>query len=323
MHRVVHGESPVDGDRGPHRPEPPHDPSLRRADVHQHPDPRRAAPGGSQPADIGVLVVVADAAGPGQTAPDWVAHWCRRAQWDLWPHPERGPAAAAAAARLEARVLVLRPDPGTDRPGVRAAGAAPQDRLGERRAPASSPLPEGRDRAAPQDRLGERRAPASSPLPEGRDRAAPQDRLGERRAPVSSPRIVAAVRRLPDDALVVADAAACAALLNGRLTIVHAVPRSFAERSVGLDGAVAHGRRLLDAAASRAAAHEPGVVVDCELLRVRPYELVGEALHADLLVVGGPRAARHGGGRPAGSEPGLVAHSALYHAPCPVLLTPR
>jgi nucleotide-binding universal stress UspA family protein len=209
------------------------------------------------------LVVVADDAGAGaeQAVPDWVVRWCRRSRWELLPHPETGAGTAAAAARLDARVLVLRPD-------------------------------------------------ASHPV--------------EREAPNSSPRVVAAVRNLPDDAPVVADAATCAALLCGRLTIVHAVPRSFAERSVGLEGAVAHGRRLLDAAASRATTHQPGVLVDCELLRVRPYELVGETLHADLLVVGGPRTERHAGGRSAGSSgPGLVAHSALYHAPCPVLLTPR
>ena len=89
---------------------------------------------------------------------------------------------------------------------------------------------------------------------------------------------------------------------------------------MGLDTAVAHGRRLLDAAASRATAQEPGLVVDCELLRVRPYELVGGTLDADLLVVGGPRTQHRGARAPGG---GLVAHSALHHAPCPVLLTPR
>jgi len=220
-----------------------------------------------------VLVVVADVADTGapHAVPDWVARWCRQARWELWPHPETGPGAAAAAARLDARVLVLRPDASPSR--------------------TSRPEPTG-----------------TGP---------------HRTAPASAPRVVAAVRNLPDDAPVVADAAACAALLGARLTIVHAVPRSFAERSVGLDGAVAHGRRLLEAAASRATTHQPGVVVDCELLRVRPYELVGETLHADLLVVGGPRTERHAGGRSAGSGPGLVAHSALYHAPCPVLLTPR
>jgi nucleotide-binding universal stress UspA family protein len=212
------------------------------------------------------LVVVADPAGPQpaheRVVPDWVARWCRHAQWELQPHPGTGPGAAAAAAQHDVRVLVLRPD-------IRPTG----------------------------------RGDPTSPRP-------------------ASPRIVAAVRNLPDDAPVVADAAACAALRGGRLTIVHAVPRSFAERSVGLDGAVAHGRRLLDAAA-RLSCVPADLPVDCALLRMRPYELVGGALDADLLVVGGPRGPRHGDARPAGGGPGLVAHSALHHAPCPVLLTPR
>jgi nucleotide-binding universal stress UspA family protein len=132
--------------------------------------------------------------------------------------------------------------------------------------------------------------------------------------------VVCAVHRLPDDAAVVADAAASAAGLGARLTVVHAVPRSFAERSVGLAAALTRGRQLLDAAVTRAAAHEPGLPVDCRLLRVRPHELVGEALHADLLVVGGARPGCSGN---AAAGPGLVAHSALHHAPCPVLLAPR
>ena len=204
------------------------------------------------------LVVVADddrtapatTTGPttGPPVPEWVTRWSRRAGVELRRHPGSGPAAASAAARLDDRVLVLRP---------------------------------------------------ATPAPPG-----------------GLPRIVAAVRRLPEDDAVVADAAACAARIGGRLTIVHAVPRSFAERSVGLAGALTHGRQLLETAATRATAYEPGVRVDCQLLRVRPHELVGEALHADLLVVGGSRPDRAAG-------PGLVAHSALYHAPCPVLLTPR
>ncbi len=203
---------------------------------------------------------VPERAVPERAVPEWALLWCGRAGWELRSHPDTGPAAAAAAARLDARVLVLRPVP-----------------------------PAGPDRAVGDE------------------------------ARASSPRIVAAVRGLPDDAPVVADAAACAARGGGRLTVVHAVPRSFAGRSVGLADAVAHGRRLLDAAAERAAAQEPGLRVDRHLVRVRPHELVGEALHADLLVVGGPRTGRPGGG--AGC--GLVAHSALHHAPCPVLLTPR
>lgn len=223
----------------------------------------RTATPGSRPPRTGagspVLVLVGDAgarsasADPG--APEWVTRWCRRSGWELRSHPESGPGAAAAAARLDARVLVLRPD-----------------------------------------------TPRQQP-------------------PARIPRVVAALRGLPDDAAVVADGAASATRLGGRLALVHAVPRSFGERSVGLAGAVAHGRRLLDAAADRAAAQQPGLPIDCTLLRVRPYELVGEALHADLLVVGGPRTDRDAPSRPAG--PGLVAHSALHHAPCPVLLTPR
>jgi nucleotide-binding universal stress UspA family protein len=131
-------------------------------------------------------------------------------------------------------------------------------------------------------------------------------------------RVVAAVRGLPEDEAVVADATEWAARSGAELTLVHAVPRSFGERSVGLDGAVAHGRRLLDAAAHQALAAHPTVPIACALLRVRPYELVGEGLDADLLVVGGPRA-----GRPAAPGTGLVAQSALHHAPCPVLLVPR
>jgi nucleotide-binding universal stress UspA family protein len=190
------------------------------------------------------VIVVGGAHRPG---PDWLAHWVRRCGDLLW-HPDTGPGAAAAAARLDARVLVLRP----------AGAAAP----------------------------------------------------GGRR-----PRVVAALRGLPDDGPVVADAAGCAEHAGAALTLVHAVPRSFGERSVGLAGAVAHGRRLLEAAATRAANRAPAVPVDYALLRVRPHELVGEALDADLLVVGGARPARPGSG--------LVAHSALHHAPCPVLLVPR
>src|SRR4051795_11516805 len=63
----------------------------------------------------------------------------------------------------------------------------------------------------------------------------PVDRPAERR-----PHVVAALETLPDDDAVVADAVACAVAVGGALTFVHAVPRSFGERSVGLDGAVAH-----------------------------------------------------------------------------------
>jgi nucleotide-binding universal stress UspA family protein len=139
------------------------------------------------------------------------------------------------------------------------------------------------------------------------------------------PHVVAAVAALPDDGAVVADAVDCAGATGAVLTLVHAVPCSFGERSVDLAGAVAHGRRLLDAAASHAETLRAGLVPNTQLLRVRPHELVGEALDADLLVVGGPRTGprtdHRGSVQPGGLS--LVAHSALHHAPCPVLLTPR
>jgi nucleotide-binding universal stress UspA family protein len=51
-------------------------------------------------------------------------------------------------------------------------------------------------------------------------------------------------------------------------------------------------------------------------LRVRPHELVGEGLDADLLVLGGPR-------HRIPARVGLVGCSAVQHAPCPVLLAAR
>jgi nucleotide-binding universal stress UspA family protein len=192
-----------------------------------------------------VLVVGDPVAEPGAGE---VPAWLSRCGWVLQWHTEAGPVAAAAAARLAARVLLLRPSGAGEDPGRR-------------------------------------------------------------------PRVVAALRGLPDDAPVVADAAACAGRVGAALTLVHAVPQSFAERSVGLAAALALGRRLLESAAEQAVARAPGVPVDCTLPRVRPHELVGEALDADLLVVGG--------GRPLRPEPGLVAQSALHHAPCPVLVVRR
>ena len=139
--------------------------------------------------------------------------------------------------------------------------------------------------------------------------------------------VVAAVAALPDDGTVVADAVECALAAGAALTFVHAVPCSFGERSVDLAGAVAHGRRLLDTAAAHAQSRA-GLIAATQLLRVRPHELVGEALDADLLVIGGPRTGHRDpwGEHRSSVQPGglgLVAHSALHHAPCPVLLTPR
>lgn len=129
-------------------------------------------------------------------------------------------------------------------------------------------------------------------------------------------RVVAAVRDLPDDAHAVADAAASAAEMEAGLVVAHGVPLSFAERSVGLDATLVRARHLLDTAVAQAARAAPGIAVEAWLARVRPHELVGEELDADLLVLGGPHA-------DVPDQLGLVARSALQHAPCAVLLIPR
>lgn len=130
------------------------------------------------------------------------------------------------------------------------------------------------------------------------------------------PRVVAAVQDLPDDALVLVEAAQIAAQRGGSLVVVHAVPLSFGERSVGLAAALDHGRWVLDTARDQLATHSPGLLIAVHLLRVWPHELVGEDIDADLLVIGGAHA---------GTPPrlGRVARSAMHHAPCPILLTPR
>jgi nucleotide-binding universal stress UspA family protein len=126
-----------------------------------------------------------------------------------------------------------------------------------------------------------------------------------------APRVVAALRDLPDDADVLALAAENAAHMGATLTVAHAVPASFGERSIGLSSALERGWRLL---ASVWPAVDDAITVEPRLLRLHPHELVGEELDADLLVVGGPR--------PRGGL-GLVARSALFHTPCPVLFVPR
>ncbi|GAA3078724.1 hypothetical protein GCM10010464_48680 [Pseudonocardia yunnanensis] len=130
------------------------------------------------------------------------------------------------------------------------------------------------------------------------------------------PQVVAAVQALPDDGPVLAAAATAALHRHADLVVAHGVPTSFAERSVGLDAALDHAHRLLGTSVAAAHATAPDLTVVPLLLRVRPYEMVGEGLDADLLVIGGPRTFPPG-------PLGLVAHSALHHAPCSVLLTPR
>jgi hypothetical protein len=134
--------------------------------------------------------------------------------------------------------------------------------------------------------------------------------------PSGSGPVVAAVRDLPDDDAVVAEAASAARELGTSLTLAHVVPLSFAERSVRLDDAVQHGRRLLAYAVGQLAVSAPDLTVLPKLCRRRPHELVGEELEAVLLVVGGPRPTHP-------ARVGLVASSAVQHAQTSVLLVPR
>jgi nucleotide-binding universal stress UspA family protein len=131
-----------------------------------------------------------------------------------------------------------------------------------------------------------------------------------------TPRVVAAVQQLPDDADVLADAAACADVLDGSVMVLHGTPVSFAERSVGLDSALTRGFATLDAGVRFLTEHRLGGRATSRLLRAHPHELVNDRLEANLLVVGGSRV---------GGPPGLgrVARSAVRHAPCPVVITPR
>ena len=132
----------------------------------------------------------------------------------------------------------------------------------------------------------------------------------------AAPRVVAAVQELPDDADVLADAAACAGVLDGAVMVLHGTPVSFAERSVGLDSALTSGLDTLDAGVRFLADHRFGVRATSRLVRAHPHELVNDRLEANLLIVGGSRV---------GGIPGLgrVARSAVRHAPCPVVITPR
>jgi len=132
----------------------------------------------------------------------------------------------------------------------------------------------------------------------------------------SRPRVVAALRSLPDDACVLVDALDAAAHLNGLLVVLHGVPLSFGERSIGRAEAVDRGHDLLHDARALVEGAHTGVAVEAALVRAWPHEIVGELLDADLLVLGGPR----GGSC---DRLGLVAGSAVRHAPCAVLLAPR
>jgi nucleotide-binding universal stress UspA family protein len=143
----------------------------------------------------------------------------------------------------------------------------------------------------------------------------PEDTIGLSGRDGHRPRVVAALGALPADGPVLAEAVAAARRLDGELVLLHAVPLSFAERSVGLDDAVRAGSRLLADATARAA-EQGRVPEEARLVRMWPHELVGERLDADVLVVGG---------RCAGScrGPGAVTGTATGYAPCTVLVVPR
>lgn len=140
--------------------------------------------------------------------------------------------------------------------------------------------------------------------------------LDRRQLPRSGRRqVVAALQDLPGDADVLSAAVGSAIELNAPLELRHAVPLSFAVRSVGLAEAVRSGQRLLDVAAARVAAQAPGLAVSTSLPRMRPQELVSRT-DADLLVVGHPGAQVNVGH-------GLVALTALTSASTSLLLVPR
>lgn len=130
------------------------------------------------------------------------------------------------------------------------------------------------------------------------------------------PEVTVALHDLPDDAPVLAAAVDAARHLGGRLVLVHGLPVSFAERSVGLGTTLEHARGTLDAA-RRLVDDARDVDVVTRLARVHPHELVGEDLDTGLLVLGGPRR------DVVDDDLGLVARSALHHATCPLLIVPR
>ncbi|GAA4542127.1 universal stress protein [Pseudonocardia xishanensis] len=130
-------------------------------------------------------------------------------------------------------------------------------------------------------------------------------------APEAPRTVVVAVQEQAADAPVVEAAVALSEACGARLRIVHAVPRSFGARSVGLGEAVQRGRRLVGGAAAGVGGSAVG-----ELVRAWPHEVLDETLDADLLVVGGARPAQP-------TELGPTTRSALLHAPCPVLVVPR
>ncbi len=132
----------------------------------------------------------------------------------------------------------------------------------------------------------------------------------------SGPRVLAAVGDPAADRAVVAEALDAAVHLEGTLHVVHAVPMSFSERSVGLPEALDRGRELLAEVDRWLRAAEAGVPVSTGLVRAWPHEVVGEQVEADLVAVGGPRDG-------AGDAWGRVVGSAVHHSPGPVVVVAR
>jgi hypothetical protein len=125
--------------------------------------------------------------------------------------------------------------------------------------------------------------------------------------------VIAAIGSLPEDEGVLDAAIQSAAQLDARLEIVHAMPVSFGERSVGLPQALEHAQALLRAATGRARDRPPRRPVGQRLVRSHAQELVGQPLHAQLLVIGRPT-------QLVGTGHGLVTASAVTGGTCPLLL---
>jgi hypothetical protein len=135
-------------------------------------------------------------------------------------------------------------------------------------------------------------------------------------AAVAPRRIVVAVQDLPADDPVLRAAADAARTLGAPVVVVHAVPTSFGERSVGLAEAVGRGEELLALGAQMVSRRCPTALVRRLLFREWPHEAVTHARETDLLILGGP----HRGTRPG---LGLTAQAAVLHASGSVLMVPR
>ena len=132
----------------------------------------------------------------------------------------------------------------------------------------------------------------------------------------ASARVVAALRSLPDDAFVLIDALDAARHLGGTLAVLHGVPVSFGERSVGRDEALA----VAAISSSRPAASSVTPEPRCRS-RSRWYGRGPTRSSASSSMPTCWFSAVPGQGR--AGRIGLVAGSAVRHAPCAVLLAPR